>query len=756
MRWFKQHFILTTLLTITILLALTVALTSQIATYLLRSYLSDYASDIAIERLTISWLRSDIRLQGLRANNLAGDKFVINDLYVDWNMSDLWDENLIINTVSVSGFEVDVKSDRFNPTHIGPIPLPQATSETENPDPAKPWSVNVSDVTLNEIKVCINDTYSTSDVALPLNESKTIDHCLSFSKFELSEPLTITKSQQISLMSPIVLSDLNITERDSLSLASIGAISLDPLIYEDNSINLQSLQLEDLQLLSSSSNDISSYGLAIDTIRADGLSADLNSSNLMLTNGQLTDLVVMHRAADGQLHEMVAFSELSLQESNLHSHKLSLTALAINRLKLLEQLTGSDSGHIVTLDEFLLSAAEQVEHELILGDIQMNSLATTLVMLEEGMNISRWLPESEEVEVEAEIAEEVPATHIRLNSLRVEGSSAIAIVDNTLGKPLRHTLSELNLSVGAFETLREPASEKAETPLNFSMKYGPTGTINGTGKLIWTNSLEQLYLTGEIKRFDLVGVSDYASRHIGYRIDSGSLNLDYEVALVNDQLDVNLKTLFEKFELGSLQEHEKNELNEELGLPLPLALNLLRDRDNNIELELPIKGSVDDPQFSIADVVSTVGAKAIKQAVIYHYSPLGMLSMASAVFDLATALRFDPVQFAPGESSLDDEDRDRLQILADTMLQKPRITILVCAQATQLDLAMPVAESQNANEQGLTTEQTTQLIEMAKERQSLVINYLVEEHGIEAERLSGCNVKLASKKDAKPVVKLSI
>ena len=132
--------------------------------------------------------------------------------------------------------------------------------------------------------------------------------------------------------------------------------------------------------------------------------------------------------------------------------------------------------------------------------------------------------------------------------------------------------------------------------------------------------------------------------------------------------------------------------------------------------------------------------------------------MATTVFDLATALRFDPVQFAPGEEVLDDDDRNRLQKLADTMQKKPRISILVCAQATQLDLMLPEPKqtSAKAEEQGISAEQTTQLLELAKRRQTLVLDHLVDEHGIERERLSGCNVKLAPKKDAKPVVKLSI
>ncbi len=70
------------------------------------------------------------------------------------------------------------------------------------------------------------------------------------------------------------------------------------------------------------------------------------------------------------------------------------------------------------------------------------------------------------------------------------------------------------------------------------------------------------------------------------------LNVVYDFKLKDNRVDSNLKSLLEKFNLAELQKHEEHELNAELGIPLPMALDLLRDSDDNIELEVPVTVAV--------------------------------------------------------------------------------------------------------------------------------------------------------------------
>ena len=774
MRWFKKHFIITTLMVIAILLAMTVALSSQIAVLILRNYLSDYASDVAIERLTISWWRSELTLEGFSANNQNGDTIAVDDLYIDWNMGELWNNHLLVNDVSLSGVSVDIISNEFKPLQIGPIPIPKTPANAEPQEAAEPWSVHIAKINLQDIATCIkDDAYTTSDFAIPLNTQNSINHCVNLSSLSIADPLTIDKSQQISLNTDIQLSELVITERDADVLVSLGDVSIEPVSYNDDNLDINDLNIEDIRLLSTADSDISDYGLAVDGISVKELTLDLTTNSVLLNEGEINVLSVLHRASDSRLHELASFAALSLAEFSLMDEAISLNSLDLEQLKLLEQLVEAESSHIVSLNQLTVSEFQQAGHKLNIGDVGMANLETSLIMSEQGVNAALWLPASEEAQVETEIEEEAPQTQIKLASFNLGDQSRLTLLDQNLAKPITHQIEDISVSIGRLainDTQTDEQETNDSTPIEYSMNYGPVGTIGGAGELVVKDTLNSLNLSGDIKRLDLVNVSDYASRYIGYRIDSGLLDVSYKVALTGKELDVDLKTLLEKFELGNLQEHEKSEMNEELGLPLPLALNLLRDSDNNIELDLPIKGSTDDPEFSAASIVSTVMVKAIKNAVIYNYSPLGMLSLASGVLDLATALRFDPVAFQPTGLDIDAKGREQLDKVAQLMSEKPRITMLICGVATQADLPVQQTDQPTTIQtdgaskptpgpttaEALTTEVVDSLISTAKSRQDVVINYLVNEGGVARDRLLGCNIKLATKADAKPVVTLSI
>ncbi len=188
-----------------------------------------------------------------------------------------------------------------------------------------------------------------------------------------------------------------------------------------------------------------------------------------------------------------------------------------------------------------------------------------------------------------------------------------------------------------------------------------------------------------------------------------------------------------------------------------MALNLLRDSDDNIELDFPVTGNVDSPDFSIASIISTVSVKAIKNAVIYHYSPLGMFSLASGVFDLATALNFDPIEFEIQKNELNEETKKQLDKVVSLMSEKPRIKMVVCGEGTWLDYPdLTLEEIKQKKKEDFAKLDVTALLTLAKQRQSNVIKYIVEQGGIEKSRLLGCNVKMSKKKGAKPQVKLSI
>ncbi|MFT4929132.1 MAG: hypothetical protein ACI8WB_005262 [Phenylobacterium sp.] len=190
---------------------------------------------------------------------------------------------------------------------------------------------------------------------------------------------------------------------------------------------------------------------------------------------------------------------------------------------------------------------------------------------------------------------------------------------------------------------------------------------------------------------------------------------------------------------------------------------------------MPIKGDLNQPDFSLSSVITVVTFKALKTAVLYHYSPLSVLSLASGLVNLATALRFKSVEFANTVVTLNTDGKAQLDKVGKVLGDKTKVDLVLCANASLLDL-LPVVEvsvevvteKEPAEKPAaaksipkerlatLTGQSRQQLMAIANQRQQAAKAYLVEQHHIAEQRLLLCNVKFDAKPDGKPVVAISL
>ncbi|NIQ97239.1 MAG: DUF748 domain-containing protein, partial [Desulfuromonadales bacterium] len=94
-------------------------------------------------------------------------------------------------------------------------------------------------------------------------------------------------------------------------------------------------------------------------------------------------------------------------------------------------------------------------------------------------------------------------------------------------------------------------------------------------------------LAGEIDAFHLPSLSPYAARHLDYRIMQGHLDASLDWRVDNWQLDAVNDLKIAKLQVESLKDDRKSRLTEILGLRASTALSLLRDDEENIEIEVP-------------------------------------------------------------------------------------------------------------------------------------------------------------------------
>jgi hypothetical protein len=208
-------------------------------------------------------------------------------------------------------------------------------------------------------------------------------------------------------------------------------------------------------------------------------------------------------------------------------------------------------------------------------------------------------------------------------------------------------------------TSSEPARVKLEGQVN---EFGQA-QINGQIKPLAPTELASIDVA--FRNLDLSRLTPYTIQFAGYAIDDGRMELDLAYRVDQRKLNGDNRIIIREIELGEKSDHPKAG-----NLPLGLAVALLTDANGVIDLDLPVEGDLDDPQFKISGVVWQALGNLISKAVTAPFRLLGNLVGIDAE-------DFGTLYFGAGRSDITPPDREQLLKLAEAMLQRPELTVEV-------------------------------------------------------------------------------
>ena len=120
-----------------------------------------------------------------------------------------------------------------------------------------------------------------------------------------------------------------------------------------------------------------------------------------------------------------------------------------------------------------------------------------------------------------------------------------------------------------------------------------------------------------MRDLDLPPLSPYSVKYAGYGIKQGKLSVDVNYVVQPDgRLTATNKVILKQLSFGDKVE------GSQASLPAKLAVALLADRNGLIDLDLPISGLLNDPQFSLGPVIIKVIVNVIVKAVTAPFSLL--------------------------------------------------------------------------------------------------------------------------------------
>ena len=244
---------------------------------------------------------------------------------------------------------------------------------------------------------------------------------------------------------------------------------------------------------------------------------------------------------------------------------------------------------------------------------------------------------------------------ITLNQGRVD------FTDNFVKPNYSARLTKVEGDISAVASSKpEPAQVKISGAVDDGAPLDITGQLHPLGPRLYTD------IQGTAKGIELTRLSPYAGRYAGYAIEKGTLSLTVHYKVDNGKLEAQNQIFLDQLTFG-----DKVDSPDATKLPVQLAISLLKNSRGEIDISLPVSGSLDDPQFSVGGIIWKVITNLLTKAITAPFS----LLMGGDSNELGT------VPFDAGSAELNDTARERLDALVGKLKDKPSLKLEATGRA---------------------------------------------------------------------------
>jgi hypothetical protein len=336
---------------------------------------------------------------------------------------------------------------------------------------------------------------------------------------------------------------------------------------------------------------------------------------------------------------------------------------ALERVALLDKAAHEEllRWRALHLDGVAVTVAPPRPLELTVGQVAMAGLDGAVVVRPDGtLNLTSGLSSAEKSAPAAPQppgpSDEGAGPKIRVQRVAVE-DAAIKLTDRSVSPPfsisvgsLRSTLTGLSSEPGTKASLELSAKLEGAAPVAVA------GTMNPLAKT------PHLDVGVQLSELELPPVSPYSGKFVGYRIDKGKLALDLRYKIADRRLEAQNRVFIDQLTFG-----DEVESPTATKLPVRLAVALLADRRGEIHLDVPVSGSLDDPEFSVWRIVWQVIKNVMVKAATSPFALIG------SMFGGGDEIR--AVEFVPGKAVPTAAGERALATLGRALTERPRLRV---------------------------------------------------------------------------------
>ncbi|MFK0665902.1 DUF748 domain-containing protein [Aeromonas salmonicida] len=354
---------------------------------------------------------------------------------------------------------------------------------------------------------------------------------------------------------------------------------------------------------------------------------------------------------DGQLASRTRLDLTTNAEGGLS--KLEVTGgLDIDQLFVLDR---ADNQRLLQIDRLELSGLhyDGISQQVKIGDILLRKPFARIEINEDGItNLQQLvLPQAASTE-----PANGPVPRITIDQVRTEQGN-LRFADRSLSPEFVVDIASLS---GQSRHISNIPGQRSDLAFNGKVdRYAPV-TIRGNTNLLIEQPVLDVAVT--FSNLELTTFTPYSSTYAGYAIDKGQLSMKLNYKLQGNRLEGDNDITIKKLQLG-----EKIKSEQAKDMPLGLAIALLSDANGVIQMNLKVKGNLDQPDFSLGNIFWDVLGNTLRKAITSPFSLLA--SLTGGTEDL------DELPFLLGEPALTPTLQVRLTKLAQALKERPKISM---------------------------------------------------------------------------------
>ena len=244
-----------------------------------------------------------------------------------------------------------------------------------------------------------------------------------------------------------------------------------------------------------------------------------------------------------------------------------------------------------------------------------------------------------------------PALPLSIDRITLQGGS-VHFTDHFIKPNYSARLGEIGGRLSGLSSAPE-----TQASLELRGQYDRVAPLKILARINPLSAQPYLDLQAEVQGVDLTALSAYSGKYAGYAIDKGKLSLFVKYKIENRQLEAENRLFLDQLSFGGAVESA-----DATTLPVRLAVSLLKNRKGEIDINLPVSGSLDDPQFSVGGLILRMLVNLLTKAAISPFALIGSMLGGEELDDVA---------FDPGRATLTPEATERLEKLAGALIERP-------------------------------------------------------------------------------------